>query len=50
MILSKKAINNHIKLFALNQAPLKDMPDAAKLKLTLLGSTRKFDAIEQAVK
>lgn len=48
IILSKKSVNPHLKLFALSQPPLNSSPETPLQKLNLLASTRQFDAIEAA--
>ena len=49
MILSKKTINSHIQLLALEQPPLKDLPKAPMKRLELLSKTRRFDDIKKAI-
>ena len=49
MILSKKVINNHLQLLALELPPLKDLPKAPMKRLELLSQTRRFDDIKKAI-
>jgi hypothetical protein len=49
MILTKKALNNHIKLSALDLPPLKDSQDAPMQRLNLLAQTQRYSDIKNAV-
>ena len=49
MILSKKAINSHIQLLALDLPPLRDLAKAPMKRLELLAKTRRFDDIKKAI-